>query len=318
MNRKKYILGSTLLMCSLFTACGQKAPEVEVSTNYDNLNADGIIALNNNNDDVTKVLTSKDGRFTYCTNAIDGITLLSDGVSASGEFTVPAEIDGEKITKIGASAYKGSAVTKVIIPANIKIIDEMAFMDCRSLQSIEFGADVVEVKTSAFQNCTNLTDITFNDGLYQLGHSAFSGCYDLTEIKFPASLSIIDKYCFTNSGLKEVALPEGMFYIAEGTFMGCVDLTKVKLPSTLEIIDHQAFIDCPNIETELGENVKQVCSTAFRGTNVQIDPTVIFEPKTLRYMGDFSEFENPQIAKYFYSDINTESDTNTEKETNSQ
>lgn len=304
MNTKKYLVGSALLLCSLLTACSAK-PKVEDNTSegLEQLKADGFIALNNNDKEDAPVAVSKDGRFSYTTNNVNGITLVADGVETNGELIIPETIDGHRVTKIGRSAYADSNITKVVIPANVKIIEDLAFAGCTSLTEVVLGADVVEVGESSFQNCYNLEKIELNEGLYRLGHSAFAGCYDLTSIKIPNSVELIDKYCFTNSGLKEVTLPEKLYYVAEGTFMGCSDLKKVKLNDTLAIIDHLAFADCPILETEVPEGCGKVCKTAFKNSStVSINPATLFEHKELKYEGDFSEFENPQIVRYFYTE----------------
>jgi hypothetical protein len=315
MNRKKYFLGSTLLLCGALTACSFApfAPKVENNTTeaLDELKGDGILALDNNDTEDSVLATSKDGRFTYRTNNINGVTIVSDGVQATGELTIPDTIDGHKVTKIGCAAYANSQVTKIIIPDGIKLIDEMAFSGCHSLKEVVFGSDIVVVRNGAFMDCYSLTSVKLNDGLYSLGHSVFSACYDLKEIAIPNSVELIDKYCFTNSGLTEITLPEKLYYVAEGTFMGCMDLKKVKLPTTLAIIDHLAFADCPKVEMEIADTCKQVCKTAFQNSAVVVVPAEAwFDPKTLTYEGDFSEFENPQIVKYFYA--------NTEKESTSK
>ena len=309
MNPKKYFLGSVLVLCGALTACGAKQ-KIESNTTeaFDELKGDGILALDNNDAEDSTLAVSKDGRFTYRANNINGITIVSDGVEATGELVIPDTIDGHKVTKIGCAAYANAKITKVTIPAGIKLIDEMAFNGCQSLKEVVLGSDVLAIRNGAFMDCYSLTTVKLNDGLYSLGHSVFSACYDLKEITIPNSVELIDKYCFTNSGLTKVTLPEKLYYVAEGTFMGCAELKEVKLPTTLTIIDHLAFADCPIVEMEIADTCKQVCKTAFQNSAVVSVPAAAwFDPKTLIYEGDFSEFENPQIVKHFYSNNETES-----------
>ena len=311
MNPKKYLLGSTLLLCSLLAACSTK-PKVANNTTeaMDKVTADGIIALNNNDKEDAVVATSKDGRFAFCTNNVNGVTLVADNAEANGEVVIPATIDGHRVTKIGRSAYANSKITKVVIPDGVKIIEDRAFFGCDSLVEVVVGTDAVEIGENAFMNCYNLEKVSLNEKMYRLGHSAFSACYKLTSITLPDSIEIIDKYCFTNSGLTEIKLPSKLYYVAEGTFMGCVNMKSVVIPESLAIIDHFAFADCPNLRATLGASCTQVCSTAFQGSgNIAVNPAIVYEPQTLTYEGDFSEFENPQVVKQFYSYNETESAT---------
>lgn len=315
MNPKKHFIGGCLLFCSFLTACSFNPFPSAIPNNttegLEELNADGFIALNENDKEDSVLATSQDGRFTYRANHINGITLVSDGGQVSGELIIPETIDGHKVTKIGLSAYANSQITKVVIPNGVKIIEDMAFNNCEVLQEVVLGTDVVEIGDGSFMNCYSLETITLNNGVYRIGHSAFSACYDLQSIQFPESVEIIDKYCFTNSGLTEISLPSKLYYIAEGTFMGCSKLGKVLLPETLAIIDHLAFADCENLDLTIVDSCQQICSTAFQNSAaIEVLPETIFEPKTLTYEGDFSEFENPQIVKYFYSNKEMESTSN--------
>lgn len=315
MNRKKYFLGSALLLCGLLTACSFNpfAPKIGDNTTeaMDQVTADGLIALNNNDDEKAVIVTSKDGRFSFNTNNVNGVTIVADHSELSGEIVIPETIDGHKVTKIGRSAYAHSNITKVTIPDSVKIIEDRAFFDCKSLIEVVVGVDVVEIGENAFMNCYNLEKVSLNEKMYRLGHSAFSSCYKLTSIVLPDSIELIDKYCFTNSGLQAIKLPANLYYVSEGAFMGCVDLKEVSVSESVAIIDHLAFADCPNIVVTIGETCSNVCSTAFQNSaNVEVNPNVIFEPQTLTYEGDFSEFENPQIVQQFYSNNETESANN--------
>ena len=304
MNYKKYIVGSAVLLCSMLTACNANKPSVKDNTTeaMDELKADGFIALNKNDKEDAIVVPSQDGRFTYQTNKVNGITIVSDNAEATGELVIPETIDGHRVTKIGRMAYANSNITKVTIPNGVKIVEDLAFVDCHALKEVVIGTDVVEIGEAVFQNCYSLEKVQLNEGLYRLGHSAFAGCYDLKKISIPDSVELIDKYCFTNSGLTEIDLPANLYYVAEGTFMGCMDMKKVKLNETLAIIDHLAFADCPSVEMDIPEACEKVCTTAFQNSaTVLVAPGVSFEPKALTYEGDFSEFENSQIIKYFYT-----------------
>ena len=304
MNYKKYIIGATVLLCSVLTACDAKKSVVDDNTTgaLEELNADGFIALNKNDKEDAIVVPSQDGRFTYQTNKVNGITIVSDNAEATGELIIPETIDGHRVTKIGRMAYAESKVTKVVIPDSVKIVEDLAFVNCHALKEVVLGADVAEIGEAAFQNCYGLENVKLNDGLYRLGHSAFAGCYDLKTISIPDSVELIDKYCFTNCGLTEITLPANLYYVAEGTFMGCMEMKTVKLNETLSIIDHLSFADCPLIEMEIPEACEKVCTTAFQNSaTILVAPGRSFEPKTLTYEGDFSEFENSQIIKYFYT-----------------
>ena len=309
MKYTKFLCGTLILSCGLLTACGQNVSVPDETREIVVLNQNGYIDLNNADKGERETFTSKDKKYTYCENSIDGITILSDKSNTSGEFTVPSEIDGKIITKIGNSVYKGRGFTTVNIPDTIKIIDDMAFMDCVNLQTLNFGANVVEVRECAFQNCYNLSNVNLNDGLFRLGKAAFAATYDLKTIKLPDSISKIDSYCFTNSGLTSVNIPTSLIIVSPGVFMGCSDLKSVSQPGTVYMFEDCAFKDCENLTITIPSTCEKACLTAFENVKkVDIDEGIYYFPEELSYDGDFSEFENPDIIRYYYNYTETETE----------
>lgn len=303
MQKRKILCGALVLSCCLLTACGQKEPELtEVNTGPIVTNYNMYITLNNSDPGGHEIMTSKDGTITYCDNLIDGITILSDKTNHSNEYVVPMEVDGKTVTKIGNSVYKNKGFTKVIIPDCIKIIDDMAFMDCVNLMEVVVGTDLIEIRECAFQNCYNLSSITLNEGLFRLGKSAFSACYNLKSINLPNTIENIDSYCFTNCGLTSVTIPEKLVVISPGVFMGCSDMQSVKFSGPVYLIDDKAFAECTTLVIDVPEMCEKVCLTSFENVRkVTVDEGIYCFPEELKYDGDFSEYENAEALRYYYN-----------------
>ena len=100
---------------------------------------------------------------------------------------IPEEINGDKVTEIGAYAFykynkilsfttKNSKMRTIILPNTLLKIDEYAFYQCGRLEEINIPESVNKIGAYAFSSCTNLENITINaldDDLYK----------DLKEIK---------------------------------------------------------------------------------------------------------------------------------------
>ena len=71
--------------------------------------------------------------------------------------TVPDTIVGYPVTRIADDAFKGTAVTSVIIPDTVGEIGWFAFADCPSLTSVTLPASVTSIGYGAFDGCSNLT-----------------------------------------------------------------------------------------------------------------------------------------------------------------
>ena len=133
--------------------------------------------------------------------------------------------DGSKVytvTVIGESAFfKSTKLTSINIPASVDTIGEMAFQQCRNLQTViipETGLEVIGA--NAFMGCIALTSVEFPNTLTTLGDHAFDGCKKLGNLILPASV--------TN--------------IYEAAFSGCKDLAYIKcLGATPAVLGEDAF-----------------------------------------------------------------------------
>ena len=104
-------------------------------------------------------------------------------------------------------AFAGcTSLPDVSIPA-AKVINEFAFFGCTNLVAVHgetaTPCPAQTIKTSAFQNCSNLQSANF-DRVISIGLKAFQNCTKLDVIVLPATLTSIDEYAFSNTGLKVV------------------------------------------------------------------------------------------------------------------
>ena len=83
----------------------------------------------------------------------------------------------ECLVRIGYASFTGSTFTgKLVIPKNVRIIDEGAFMKCCGLTSIEFapGSKLESIGQYAFAGCENLRcKVQFPEFLEEIGERAF-------------------------------------------------------------------------------------------------------------------------------------------------
>ena len=86
------------------------------------------------------------------------------------------------------------------LPASLRIINESAFEDCRSLSQVTFAAnsDLTTIGNWAFYNCHELASIAIPEGVTEIGKGAFYGCSYMSGVKMPASLRQIGDNAFAN------------------------------------------------------------------------------------------------------------------------
>ena len=82
---------------------------------------------------------------------------------------------GSQLESIGISAFYGSGLTSISIPASVTTIESSAFYNCTNLTSVTIPASVTTIGSSAFKNCSSLTSVTVYAPSCALGTDAFGG-----------------------------------------------------------------------------------------------------------------------------------------------
>ena len=77
--------------------------------------------------------------------------IMGRGSCKDASVIIPAEIDGSRVTRIGASAFADRKDLKaVFIPAGVERIDEKAFAGCTALKEIRFGGTTAQWEKISF------------------------------------------------------------------------------------------------------------------------------------------------------------------------
>ena len=211
-----------------------------------------------------------------CTNASD----------LTGDITVPATLDGKTVVALGKVAFQNATnITGVTLPDSVKEIGLWAFKGCSNLSSVNLNK-LEKISSSAFENCpslktvvipktlvnvaggvftgtTKLTSVTFEEGSTIIPRSILQDCTDITSVTIPNTVTSIENYAFTNSGITEITLPDSVKEVGMSSFEGCSNLSNVNL-NKLEKISPCAFKDCPNLKTVV------IPKTLVNGINIYI------------------------------------------------
>ncbi len=112
----------------------------------------------------------------------DGGTLTINGKGHMGEFEETPE-------------WLSYNFTKLVVGEGLKDIGIGAFLNAKSLESVEFSSTVDIINQRAFYGCENLKEVNFGNAFYAAA-MAFYGCTSYTDIKIPETLTSIDEYAF--------------------------------------------------------------------------------------------------------------------------
>lgn len=224
------------------------------------------------------------------------LSVNSNGTTATltgyhGRFEklrLPSEINGLRITAIGANVFQNNEYLKQIeIPSTVSSIGDYAFDGCYELVSVELPNSVTSIGNYLFRNCISLTTVKLNNSLTVLGDYMFANCSSLVTLELPICLEIIGKSAFRDCELlSNVQIPTSVLSIGDNAFFGCLSLNNITLPATLKEIGSQAFYGCESLkEIVVPNSVTTLGSAAFAGclslVNVDIGSGVTGLPSTL-------------------------------------
>lgn len=197
--------------------------------------------------------------------------------SLKGELVIPSTYgEGDKeapVKEIADEGFRGSGITRLVIPRTITKIGTAAFANCDLLLEVEFeeGIQIEEipqgmfgfdsslreitipetVKTigfRAFYGCTSLSTVTLPQNLKKIGENAFEECAALSDISLPDGLESIEMLAFYFSGIKEIVIPDSVQELGYGAFHTCRKLKKAVVGKGIEVIKAGVFGFCDNLE----------------------------------------------------------------------
>ena len=179
----------------------------------------------------------------------------------------------EGVTAIGAYAFRGAAITSIVLPASVSKIGEGAFCECSSLTTLPSLGSLRTIDSRVFAYCTGLKEVSVPEGIEKLGNGAFNGCGNMTAIHLPQSLRTIGNFVFVGCNqLLTIDIPNQVMQLGAYSFNECQSLTEVKLSDNISEIEEWTFARCPQLKT-------------------------VHLPKNLQRMGDYAFFYCPQIEE---------------------
>ena len=113
------------------------------------------------------------------------------------------------VTYIGKEAFKDcSKLYTIVIPDNVKTIEQNAFKGCSDLQFVTWGNNITDIQDRAFYGCTSLRFIILGDYVETIGAYAFYGASSINistlRVTLPASVKSIGDYAFHNRNVEFV------------------------------------------------------------------------------------------------------------------
>ena len=215
------------------------------------------------------------------------------------------------LESIEDSAFLGSNITSVTLPAKLKTIGVAAFNKLTRLDFVS-NCELEELNNNSFTGSElsyvkipeNVVDLT-NFDLHEYATS-------LTEIEFAANnnIQVINENEFENLYvLEKVTLSNKLQHIGTRAFAGCIKLSSVAMKYNLKTIGTLAFNGCSSLnDIYIPQNVESIGIAAFENSaltslvfdsNCELERieerafkntsiTAVTLPTTVEYIGDYA------------------------------
>lgn len=123
-------------------------------------------------DSVKVVIEDNQALFEY--RLVNGGYEIIDYAGDGKEVLLPSGYNGRPVVGIGSGAFAGKNIESVSISENIAYIGKRAFLNCKSLDSVNFTSSLT-VGDYAFANCEQFEMFVLPNQITSIGQYAFSG-----------------------------------------------------------------------------------------------------------------------------------------------
>ena len=136
----------------------------------------------------------------------------------------------ESVCEIGNGFSYSADLTSIdLSKTQISIIHSDTFNDCVNLQKVILPPNIKSIEDRSFCKCINLSEINFPDSIENIGVACFYGCA-IKEIVLPNNLREISKTTFSNcKKLSKVSIPLAVKTIHNSAFNGCDMIERVTI-----------------------------------------------------------------------------------------
>ena len=170
----------------------------------------------------------------------------SDGINEAVMHNYHADVGSSDPDFYSNAPWHNLEINSVIIEEKVINVGTYCFYNMSNIQNVIIGKDVKKIDGSAFSRCSSLKSVVF-------------ASYDV------CSLTSIEEYSFTYTGLESISFPTSLVSIGFCSFSNCQSLENIKFSEGLQSIGYQAFGGCSNLSGQLiiPNTVTEICAGAF-------------------------------------------------------
>ncbi len=238
-------------------------------------------------DENNRTYTSKDGVLYDLYQSVPRLICYPQAKEGDS-FEIPEDTE-----YIGASAFYGSKLKEIKLPAGLKEIAHHGLSYMESITKFDFsGTELTYFDTMICAYCTSLTEVVFPENITEIGSAVFAGCKLLENITLPETLTAVGQNAFAGTGMQEITVPESVTEIGYCAFGYDENLQPISSFTVLGVTGSAAQIYC----TESDEEYEYVNNFNFVDVN---DADVYYESKNFSY-GSYEDFSFAMDGEEIY------------------
>ncbi len=207
----------------------------------------------------------------------------------------------KSVTAIPYCCFFDSDIQEINLE-NITSIDNMSFTKSK-IREVRLLAPVIQIGYEAFKDCTSLEIFEHAKTIKKIRHNAFEGCIKLSYFDFE-SVTTIEQYAFSKTGLKKAILNGEIGYLQSSTFTG--DIEEIQLLEGFEKVSAGAVSNVENkpITWTMPKSVKNIEKGAFTSQDIVMcyrktiaASQAILAESQIVYLDDLDKSSIPNIIK---------------------
>lgn len=198
----------------------------------------------------------EEGNSTY--DSRDNCNAVIETATNTLKVGLSSTIIPNTVTTIGGGAFEGTTLKSIVIPEGVTLIDNSAFSDCKSLETVSLPNSLERIYPLAFQN-SNISSISIPAGVKSLDYSSFEGCENLSTITVSNGNAKYDSRDNCNAlietatntilrGSSSTVIPNSVTAIGANAFRYS-KIAKIVIPASVKNIGQWAFQDCKSLTT---------------------------------------------------------------------
>lgn len=160
------------------------------------------------------------------------------------------------VVAIANDVFKGSSISKIVIPEGVVSIGDAAFSGCITLTDVSLPSTLEYVGSGAFNGCTAISaSYTLCDNVYYLGSEEHPYTVVMSTPEVSArtvtiqdGAKIIYSGAFENANkitpIEEIILPDGITAVCDNAFSNLTSLSTLEIPESIKTAGQFAFLGC--------------------------------------------------------------------------